>query len=643
MKTSPRSHFPRAASWTLGISLLFLPGLDTGVARAQRRSPTAPPAPASFDVTEKTIPQLQEALRGGTVTSRQLVEAYLARIAAYDRKGPRLNAMVALNPRALQDADALDQDRSRGAIRGPLHGIPVLVKDNFETAGMPTAAGSLALAAFDPGTDAFQVKRLREAGVVILGKTNMHELASGITSISSVAGQTRNPYDLSRNPGGSSGGTGAAVAASFAAAGMGSDTCGSIRIPASHNNLVGLRGTRGLSSRTGIVPLSSTQDIGGPIARTLIDLAMMLDATVGRDPADPVTTRSEGKIPSSYVGALKPDGLKGARIGMLKSLFGSATEDEEAGDIVKKAVEVMTKEGAEAIDVSVPGLDDLLRDSSVINSEFKFDLAEYLAARPGAPVRSIGEILDRGLYDEALEGSLKRRNAVEVRDTDAYRRALVKREALRNAVTSAMEESRVIALVYPTMRRKPSRIGESQPGTNCQLSAASGLPALSAPAGFTADGLPIGIELLGREFSESDLLRIAYGLEQSAKLRKAPFSTPPLVAGKAPAPVAFEVQGDALRVRLTYDPTTAELRYTANIAGVPPERVRLAALHRGEPEKSGALLFRLIEAGETAGQGSVMLGAQARDDLRAGRLYIQLYTHDHPGGTSRVRVMLPSS
>src|SRR5262249_10127782 len=208
------------------------------------------------DVFERTIPQLQDAMRAGQVTSHELVELYRARIAAYDREGPRLNAMVAMNPKALEQADALDRERAAGGVRGPLHGIPIVVKDNYETTEMPTGAGSLALGSFQTTTDAFQVARLREAGAVIVGKTNMHELASGITTISSNGGQTRNPYDLTRNPGGSSGGTGAAVAANFAAAGMGSDTCGSIRIPSANNNLVGLPGTPGRASGPGIGPRS---------------------------------------------------------------------------------------------------------------------------------------------------------------------------------------------------------------------------------------------------------------------------------------------------------------------------------------------------------------------------------------------------
>jgi Asp-tRNA(Asn)/Glu-tRNA(Gln) amidotransferase A subunit family amidase len=553
--------------------------------------------------------------------------------------------MVALNPKALEQADALDRERAAGRVRGPLHGIPVAVKDNYETVEMPTAAGSLALGSFQTTTDAFQVARLREAGAVIVGKTNMHELASGITTISSNGGQTRNPYDLGRNPGGSSGGTGAAIAANFAAAGMGSDTCGSIRIPSANNNLVGLRGTRGLASGHGIVPLSHTQDIGGPLARTLTDLAIMLDATVGADPQDGVTARSNGHIPKSYRDALQPGGLKGARIGVLKSLFGTAPEDNEAGDVARKALDGMKARGAELVDISVPGLDDLLRDSGVINHEFKFDLMDYLASRPGAPVPSLDEMLKRGLYDDSMERSLTTRNNVEKRDSDDYRRALIKRDALRNAVVSTLDEYRLVALTYPTLRRKPALIGEVQPGTNCSLSANSGLPALSANAGMTDDGLPIGVELLGREWSESDLLKLAYDWEQRGP-RAAPFSTPPLVNGKRPAPITWDRTGDNLRGQFTWDITTATLSYDVNVTGLRADDLRLVALHRGATDSQKGdtfrgILFRIVEPGSLHGSGTVSLRYPFRDELTRGELYLRAYTREKPLGATRMTIVPP--
>src|SRR5262245_40208074 len=305
--------------------LLVAPALAQSVVHAQRPStsrstpPAAAPRPPLFEVYEQSILDLQEAQTAGRVTSRGLVESYLARIAAYDQAGPQLNAIVMLNPRAREDADGLDRERAVKGPRGPLHGIPVLVKDNYDTADMPTTAGALGLATLRPTADAFQVKRLRDAGAVILGKTTMHELAAGITTISSLTGQTRNPYDLYRVPGGSSGGTGAAIGASFAAAGLGSDTCGALRIPAANQELVGRRGTHGLSSRSGVIPLSSTQDIAGPLARSVTDLAIMLDATVGPDPNDKITAEGASHIPKSYRDGLSADGLKGARIGVLRA------------------------------------------------------------------------------------------------------------------------------------------------------------------------------------------------------------------------------------------------------------------------------------------------------------------------------------
>src|SRR5579864_6779859 len=296
-----------------------------------------PLAPA-FDVTEKTIPELSAAMDAGTVTSRALVHAYLDRIQAYDQRGPALNAMIAINHAALDQAGALDRERAAGRRHGPLLGIPVVIKDNYDTADLPTTAGSVALEGSIAERDAFQVRRLRDAGAVIVGKTNLHEFARGITTVSSLGGQTRNPYDPTRNPGGSSGGTGAAVAASFAAAGLGTDTCGSIRYPAAHNSLVGLRPTMGLSSRSGIVPLAHSQDVGGPLARTVTDVAIILDATAGPDPDDPVTAQSAGHIPPSYRASLDRDGLRGARLGVLLPLFGSEPEDLRAGSVVRAAI-----------------------------------------------------------------------------------------------------------------------------------------------------------------------------------------------------------------------------------------------------------------------------------------------------------------
>ncbi|WP_267872282.1 amidase [Pseudomonas syringae] len=346
-------------------------------------SPHAGAAEPSVDVYEASIAQLQQSLTTGRATSHQLVQAYLARINAYDQQGPALNSIALTSPQALADAERLDAERREKGPRSPLHGIPVVVKDNLHTVDMPTSGGTLALANSRPDRDAYQIQRLRDAGAIILGKATMHELAAGVTTVSSLTGYTHNPYDPARNLGGSSGGTAASVAASFAAAGMGSDTCGSLRIPAAFQGLVSLRTTRGLASRTGVVPLSSTQDVAGPMARSVEDLAVMLDATVGVDPTDASTAQAARHIPQSYLDGLSADSLKDARIGVNRSLFGSAPEDAEVTAVINKALDLMKAQGATVIDVSIPELDALLHDSSIIPYEIKYDLAAYLANHPG--------------------------------------------------------------------------------------------------------------------------------------------------------------------------------------------------------------------------------------------------------------------
>ena len=486
----------------------------------------------SFELIEATIPQLQAALTSGTVTSRDLVSMYSARIEAYDQKGPALNAISVINPNAPAEADARDAERRVGAPRGALHGIPVIVKDNYDTTDLQTAAGSRSLAGWAPPDDAFLVKKLREAGAVIIAKSNMHEFAYGITTLGSLFGQTRNPYALDRNPGGSSGGTGAAIAADFAAVGMGSDTCGSIRIPASHNSLVGIRGTQGLASRSGIIPLSSTQDIGGPIARTVTDLAIVLDATVGYDPNDAQTAASVGNVPRSYTDYLQLTALRGARIGLLTAMLARDPVDAEVAEVVRGAVEEMKGQGAEIVEVSIPDLSDLLTDRAngflIIRLDFKFDLNAYLAAHPSAPVRTLEEVLASGKFHPAVETNLRNSQSVESRDTEEYLAHIVKRNVLREAILKAMADNRVEALAYPTIRRKANVIGQMQMGTNCHLSANSGLPAIVVPGGFTPDGLPVGVELLGRAWSEPQLIKLAYAYEQATRHRRPPDSTPDL-------------------------------------------------------------------------------------------------------------------
>jgi amidase len=589
-------------------------------------------AESRFDAFEKTIPELQQALTRGEVSSKELVRQYLERIDAFDRRGPKLDAMIYVNPRALDEAEALDRERAEKGARGPLHGIPVILKDNYDTADMPTSAGSVALAGYVPRDDGFLVAKLRSAGAVFIGKSNMHELARGITTVSSLGGQTRNPYDPERNPGGSSGGTGAAIAADFAAVGMGSDTCGSIRIPAANNNLFGLRVTQGLVSRNGIVPLSHTQDVGGPIARSVIDLATVLDATLGPDPADPQTIESASHIPTSYTAFLLRGSLKGARLGLLRPYLRMEQPEKEVTDVVLSAVEAMKKEGAEAVEIDVENLSDLLDGSGVIGMEFKFDLEDYLASAPDAPVRSLGEILDRGLYHQSLADVFRASNEAE-KDSVKYHAALAGRDDLRAALLQLMEDQRLDAIVYPTLRIKPAHIGHSQPGTSCAVSANSGLPALSMPAGLTEDGVPVGVELLGRPFDEPRLIAMAYAYEQAARPRRPPARTPSLVSSDLA--VSFVVSGDgAISGQALFDRPTQTLRYELQLKDVIADDIVDLKLHRGGPGDNGPVVALLGRER----RGVVPISNADLPFLLAGNLYLQVYARNALQGAGRAQV-----
>lgn len=648
-----RRGLPFLLPWPLPIFIFA--ALAAVAAGCGNRSDGASTAPPPFDVLEKTIPELQAALEEGRVTSRQITAQYLARIAAYDDQGPALNAMIAVNGRALDEADALDRERAASGPRGPLHGIPVVVKDNFDVAGLPTTAGAIALAEWHPPDDAFQVAKLRAAGAVIIGKANMHELAYGMTTVSSAGGQTRNPYDPSRNPGGSSGGTGAAVAANFAAAGMGTDTCGSIRMPSFHHALAGLRGTQGLSSRDGIVPLALTQDMGGPLAKTVTDLAIMLDATVGFDPADEVTAGSRGRVPDSYADYLTEGALAGARIGVVTWLVGDAPEDEPVAAVIRAALETMEAAGAEVVDVALPGVPDQLQGASVVPVEFKFQLADYLRA-PGTPVKSLREILDSGLYHAAVEDRYRNSDNARGLDDPDYLQALARREPLRESVTAFLDAERLDALAYPTLRRTAAPIGLPQHGNNCALSATSGLPALVVPAGYAADGLPVGIELLGRAWDEGALIRLAYSFEQLTHHRRAPATTPGLTAtatattaaewtatGAALAPTADT--GVTARARFAWNPATRQLRYAVTVYGARDDDVLSAHLHRGAPGEVGPVVLVLSTAGGdtarasgTRASGTLTLTAAERDAFEAGDLYFDVHTRAHRTGAARVQI-----
>jgi len=482
---------------------------------------------SSFPVLETTIKDIHAAYKAGTLTCRELVEIYLARIEKYD-KPTRLNAIVVVNPAALKIADKLDQEfQSTGKLR-PLHGIPVVVKDNYETHDMQTTGGSVALKGFIPPDDAYQVRKLREAGAVILAKSNMDEWAfSPYHTLSSTAGTTANPYDLNRVPAGSSGGTAAAVAANFGTLGLGTDTGNSIRGPSSHCCLVGIRSTMGLTSRDGIIPLFLRNDIGGPMCRTVEDAVRVLEVIAGYDPNDPITERSANKISENYTQYLDKDGLEGARIGVFRLYTDRPSTDPEVLALFENAIEDMKTGGAEIVDPFViPDFGMLTK--GIWCDMFRHDLNNYLASLGDkAPIKNLLEVYNKGLFAtsnkmhifEALEVPLQK----EPECKDLYTEP--KNIAFRNAVLKAMDEQGVHFIIYPTWSNPPRKIGDERTpaGDNSQLIPPhTGMPAMSIPMGFTHKKLPAGLQIVGKIFAEPDLIRVAYAYEQATRHRRPP-------------------------------------------------------------------------------------------------------------------------
>ncbi|MEP6691507.1 MAG: amidase family protein [Gemmatimonadaceae bacterium] len=508
------------------------------LALALPRAPLAQRA-ASFRVDEATIAGVHAALRAGTLTCHALVEHYLARIDAYDKRGPAVNAIVLVNPAALATADSLDRISARSPAAGPLHCIPVIVKDNYETAGLRTTAGSLSLTGFVPAADAFVVHKLRAAGAIVLAKSNMAEFAfSPYETVSSILpGYTKNPYALDRVTAGSSGGTAAAVAASFGTVGLGTDTGNSIRGPSSFQSLVGIRPTMGLVSRGGVVPLFLNADVTGPMARTVADAAAVLSVIAGPDPADSATARGEGKVPANgYMTALVATGLRGARVGVLHQAYDRPSADSQVVALFRAELKVMRAHGAEIVDsVAVDSLDAMLRAQTGQCSPFKYDLDRYLTTRGGqVPVHSLDEIIKSRRFHPSIEKRLADAQAVDVppEDSPGCKSREEFRVKLRRAVLAVMDDNKLDALAYPTWSNVPRLIGDlnTPAGDNNQLfSPSTGFPAITVPMGFVRGGtLPAGLQLLGRPWREDRLITLAYGYEQATHHRRAPASTPPL-------------------------------------------------------------------------------------------------------------------
>jgi Asp-tRNA(Asn)/Glu-tRNA(Gln) amidotransferase A subunit family amidase len=482
-------------------------------------------------VVEATIASVQQTIREGKCSCEQIVEAYLKRIAVYDQS-TKLNSIILTNPNALIKARALDKEWQRTKKMRPLFCVPVIVKDNYNTAGIQTTAGSLAMKGFVPSKDATTVRKVIDAGGIILAKSNMAEWAfSPMVSISSISGETLNPYNLQHVPAGSSGGTAAAIAASLGLVGLGTDTGNSIRGPSSHNSLVGFRTTIGLISREGIAPLYLRNDIAGPMTRTVEDATKMLEVLAGNDPADSVTANSNGKIPANYTQFLHPNGLKGIRIGVLR-LLSERNTDPQIKALFEQAIADMKSQGAEIIDpIDIPDFDSLRQNQWC--SVFQHDINDYLTTY-GAPVKDLKEIIASGKFAPYIQNNLNNhvKNAVTptaTSCTDTYHDA--RRIAYRNAVQGAMDKHHVAALIYPTWNNPPAKVGDfaGYKGDNSQIIAPhTGQPAFTIPMGFTYDNLPAGIQFLGRMYDEPTLIKLVYGFEQATKHRKSPELFPAL-------------------------------------------------------------------------------------------------------------------
>lgn len=475
---------------------------------------------------EWTISAVHEAMQQGKLTCLELVQYYLERIKKYDGK---LHSIILVNPNVEKEAAELDEKFKHGGLTGPLHGIPVILKDNVETDDMPTTAGSIALKGFEPHRNAFIVKRLKAAGALILAKANLHEFAIWGETVSSILGPTYNPYDLTRTPGGSSGGTGAAIAADFGIIGIGTDTINSVRSPSSANNLVGIRPTIGMVSRSGIVPYSLTQDTAGPLCRTVEDAARTLSVIAGYDEDDEITAWSYNKA-QNFEGGLEKGTLEGKRIGILRSFFGKEEINRSVNEVMEKALGVLQRGGAELVEIT----DDI--DSAWLTSEvsvhlddFNDHLTQYLQSFPAdkIPVHSLKEIYDSGKYHPVDKGNME--DALKLSTHSAhYNEKLLRQQTVKNKIMQLIASKCLDCIVYPHQQQLVCKIGDSQKQRNGVLCSVTGFPSVVvaagfAPAGETAPlGVPVGMEIIGEPWSEKRLLMIAAAYEKAAQMRKAP-------------------------------------------------------------------------------------------------------------------------
>jgi amidase len=492
-----------------------------------------------FEVEEATIAQVHDAMRAGRLTCRGLVDAYLRRISAFDKNGPAINAIVTINPGATKEADELDRRFAQSGPVGPLHCVPMIVKDNFETKGLQTSDGTLAFAGYQPKEDATQVARVKAAGAIVLAKSNMAEWAfSPVETVSSILpGYTKNPYALDRVTAGSSGGTAAAIAASFGLVGFGSDTGDSIRGPSSHLSLAGIRSTMGLTSRAGVFPLNLRADVAGPIARTMEDAVKVFQVIVGEDARDAATAAAKGRAIPDYSKSLDRNGLKGAVIGVLHEAYDRNSADPEVVGIFQTAVEDMRRMGATVVDpAKVEGLESVKRPTG--NGPcmgFKYDLNHFLADRSGqVPMADLTAILKSGKFHPSVQKRLEdaEKGPENGPESAACQADAAYRKQFGETVLKTMDQLKLDAFVYPTWSNPPRLIGDlnTPGGDNSQIfSPTSGFPAINVPMGYSRGGtLPAGITFFGRAWSEDELIKLAYAYEQATIHRRPPASTPPL-------------------------------------------------------------------------------------------------------------------
>lgn len=488
-----------------------------------------------FRVEEKSIAEIHAAYRSGETTARAVTQAFLDRIAVYDRRGPQLWAIVEINPDALADAEALDAAfAGTGRFTGPLHGIPVLVKDNYDIAGLQTTAGSAALVGWNPARDSTAVARLRRAGAVILAKTTMSEWArGGFDNINSVLPSfARNPYNTAHATGGSSGGTGSGLAANFGVVGLGSDTFGSIRNPSSNNALVGLRPSWALVSRAGMVGLYDARDTAGPMARTVADLATLLDVIAGVDPADPATADAEGKIPPTYGAFLKSDGLKGKRLGVLRQAFGPENSDAQVLQLLENAVADLRAAGATVVDpFEVADFADFPPRSHPL-SEVRAAIERYLATTGPEFPKSLAEVVAAEKFHPVHEGSLRATAvAPPPREDPVVHKLEADEIRMREAYSKAMDAAAVDAFVLPVASYPPKLNGDrnvTPAGANTWIASGLHWPAMAVPMGYTYEDLPSGLQIVARPWHEPLLIEIAYAYEQATRHRHPPSAAPPL-------------------------------------------------------------------------------------------------------------------